>query len=94
MARPFSTIEASRIIEEHNTVLHKLENAEKSEERYRKAIDKASEDLVAKEVLTVLRDVPIEEINRDKRGFRIKALKEHGYNTIADIAPAVRARRL
>ena len=34
------------------------------------------------------KDIPIEEINRDKRGFRIKALRDYGYNSIADISTA------
>ena len=34
----------------------------------------------------VLKTIPIEEINRDKRGVRIKSLRENRYNIIADIA--------
>lgn len=33
-----------------------------------------------------LRDIPIDEINREKKGFRIKALRDNDYQTIADIA--------
>ena len=35
-----------------------------------------------------MRNIPIDEINREKKGFRIKALRDNGYQTIADIAPA------
>ena len=48
----------------------------------------ASDALVAQEVLKVLADIPIEEINRDKRGIRVKALRDYGYRTIADISTA------
>lgn len=41
---------------------------------------------MAQEVLKVLDDIPIEEINRDKRGFRVKALRDYGYRSIADIS--------
>ena len=51
-------------------------------------VQKTSDALVAKEVLRILKEVSIDELNRDKRGIRIKALREHGYHTIADIAPA------
>lgn len=88
MARPFNATEAKKIIERHNKIIEKLNCAEASVEKYRERVKEASEALVTQEVLGVLRDIPIEEINRDKCGFRVKALREHGYRTIADIAPA------
>lgn len=88
MARPFSTTDAKRIVDEHRRLTEKLNAASASVDKYREEIKKASDALVTQEVLKVLRDIPIEEINRDKRGFRVKALREHGYRTIADIAPA------
>ena len=33
----------------------------------------------------LLRDIPIDEINRAKKGIRVKALKDAGYATVADI---------
>lgn len=44
--------------------------------------------LVAQEVLKVLSTIPIEEINRVKRGIRVKAIRDYGYRTIADISTA------
>lgn len=44
--------------------------------------------MVTSETLSLLRNIPIDEINREKKGFRIKALRDNGYQTIADIAPA------
>ena len=88
MARPFSTLEAKRIIAEHRELLETLSSAELSIEKYRDEVKKASDALVAQEVLKILRDIPVEEINRDKHGFRIKALRDHGYLTIADVATA------
>ncbi len=88
MARPFSSTDAKRVIKLHQNIIQKLNDAVSSEEKYRTKIKEASDALVAQEVLKVLADIPIEEINRDKRGFRIKALRDHGYRTIADIASA------
>ncbi len=88
MARSFSPADAKRVLERHQSIFEKLNGAEAYVEKYRENVKKASEALVMQEVLKVLRDIPIEEINRDKRGFRVKALREHGYRTIADIAPA------
>lgn len=88
MARPFSSTDAKRLIDKHNRIKSQLSAAVSSAEQFRSEIQKASEALVAQEVLSVLKDIPIEEINRDKKGFRIKALRDYGYNSIADISAA------
>lgn len=88
MARPFSTTDAKRLINEHRITLEKLNSAQTTVEKNKESVKKASEELVTQEVLKILREIPVEEINRDKRGFRVKALRDHGYNTIADIATA------
>ena len=73
MARPFNTTDAKRIIERHQNIIEKMNSAVSSVERYRAKAKEASDALVAQEVLRVLADIPIEEINRDKRGIRVKA---------------------
>lgn len=88
MARPIDKTEAKRLIEKHRSLMEQLAAAEASLDTLRDDVQKSSDALVAKEVLRILKDIPIDEINRDKRGIRIKALREHGYHTIADIAPA------
>ena len=88
MARLFSATDAKRIIERHQNIIEKLNNSVSSVEKYRTKAKEASDALVAQEVLKVLADIPIEEINRDKRGIRVKALKDYGYRTIADISTA------
>ena len=86
MARPFSSTDAKRLLEWHHKTIEKLSRTESSTEKYREKVKEASDALVAQEVLKVLQDIPIEEINRDKQGFRVKALREYGYRTVADIA--------
>ncbi|WP_034785182.1 DEAD/DEAH box helicase [Eubacterium xylanophilum] len=88
MAKPFDTVAAKRIIKEHRTTIEKLNNIQADVLVSKEAIKTASEELVAQEVIKILREIPIEEINRDKRGFRVKALRDHGYETIADVATA------
>lgn len=88
MARPFSSKDVKRLIDEHRGLKTKLSEAEAYADHCRSRISKASDDLVAREVLNVLKDIPIEEINRDKRGFHIKALRDYGYKTISDISTA------
>ena len=88
MARPFTSTDAKRLIDEHKDYLARLRAGEAASERYRDEIVKAANALAAQEVLKILREVPVEEINRDKRGFRVKALRDHGFSTIADLAGA------
>lgn len=88
MARPFTSRDAKRLIDEHRELKTRLSKAEAYSDHCKASISKASEALVAQEVLNVLKGIPIEEINRDRRGFRIKALRDYGYNSIADISTA------
>lgn len=88
MARPFSSSDARRLVQRHQNIIEKLHNAESSVEKQRARVKEAADAYVAHEVLDVLKDIPIDEINRDKRGFRIKSLKDYGFQTIADIASA------
>ncbi len=88
MARPFSSKDAKRIIEDHQRLLSSLTDVASSSELLKQEVQKGAEALLTQEVLKVLKDIPIEEINREKKGIRVKALRDHGYNTIADIASA------
>ena len=67
MARPFSSIDAKRVIEWHQNIIEKLNGAVSCEEKYRKKVKHSSDTLVAPKVLKVLADIPIEEVNRDKK---------------------------
>lgn len=86
MARPFSGAEVKRIINEHQDIIDSIDSVIESTAKYRTDIQKASDLLVTKEVMKILRDIPVDEINREKQGFRVKALKANGYHTIADLA--------
>lgn len=88
MARPFTSTDAKRLTEEHKNYLARLRTGETAPEQYRAEIVQAANALAAQEVVKILREIPVEEINRDKRGFRVKALREHGFSTIADLSAA------
>lgn len=88
MARPFSATDAKRVIQRHQNIIKQLNIAVSFADKYRDQVKEASDVLVAQEVLKVLEDIPIEEINRDKRGIRVKALRDYGYRSIADISSA------
>lgn len=88
MARPFSSDEAKRLLQIHHDTLKMLREGEASENEYREKVKAAADAIVAQGVLNVLREAPVEELGRSKRGLRVKALREHGYNTVADVAAA------
>lgn len=85
MARTFSSIEARRLINEHKELLSELFSASDNLDFYKKQITEAANKLIADEVLKVLRDIPVDELSREKSGIRIKALMDANFNTIADL---------
>lgn len=54
------------------------------------SIRKSAESMAAQVAMQILRGIPVEELNRNGGGFRIKALKDAGYTTMADIYAASR----
>lgn len=86
--RPFDSADAKRIMEQHRKLLTEMSSAEEYCVGLRTAITEASDALLTQEALQILKDVPVEELNRDKRGFRIKALRENGYRSVADVMEA------
>ncbi len=86
--RPFDSADAKRIIEQYRKLLTEMSLAEEYCAGLRAAITEASDALLKQEALQILKEVPVEELNRDKRGFRIKALRENGYRSVADIMEA------
>lgn len=88
MAKSIDSRDAKYVIDQHRALLTELKATTMSAVSLRDEISKASDKMVAQEVLQLLKDIPIEEINRDKRGIRVKALREHGFRTISDISTA------
>ncbi len=86
MARSFEFKEARRLIQNHREVMSYLEQLWNLASQYRNDISAAVQYTIDTEVMQLLKAVPIEEINRDKLGIKIKTLREHGYQTVADIA--------
>ena len=86
MARPFSSADAKYVINAHNEINATLSSAVQAADSYKEEVVKAIDDFIEEKVVAMLQEVPIDELNREKNGIRIKALKDKGYNTIGDIA--------
>ncbi len=88
MAKSFSTKDAKSILKAHNDITEKLKKADTVVRQYRQRVKDASDTLVKKEADNMLNSIPVEEINREKNGIRVKLLRDKGYNTIADLNKA------
>ena len=78
--------EAKNLIKQHKEWLKSLKMLESNLPMLRDEITRFSNELLMQEVLQLLAKIPIEEVNRDKLGIRVKLLRDHGFNTIADIS--------
>lgn len=86
MAKSIDRVDAKRLIASHRSLLEELVAANNDYQALKDEVKRASDTLVTQEVLKILKGIPVDEINREKKGFRVKALREHGYQTIADLA--------
>lgn len=77
--------EIKQLCEKHQALLSQMDAAGNDIDKIRGQIKTAADHLVASEVLKLLKGIPIEELGREKTGVRFKALRDYGYNTIADV---------
>lgn len=88
MARLFSSKDAKRIIEKHYSMISRLTSASNLDGKYKENIKNASDKLAVQEVMAVLRGIPVEELNREKKGIKTKILRENRYCNMADLHTA------
>lgn len=74
--------------EEYSEIAKQCENLNKKIDNRKREIKKAVDRMIAAELLKTLRGIPVDELNREGNGFRIKALADHGYTTMADVFSA------
>lgn len=88
MVKSIDKAEAKRVIQLHRSILTELLATERLHSVQKEEIANAAEAFVAQEVMRLLKDISIEELNRERRGIRVKLLRDHGYSSIADISSA------
>ena len=86
------TPEITRLMQEHERLELPFRNAEAALEQSKQAVITAAKKLAAGELLKVLRGVPVEEANREGSGIRVKALRDSGIATMADVYSATPAQ--
>lgn len=56
-----------------------------ADKRYMDMVSDISGRYITTEVLKELRNISVEELNRDKLGIRVKSLRQNGFSTYEDI---------
>lgn len=88
MASNFSVGDAKRLLRIHNDISDKSRQLDSSAQRICAEIRAAADGIADDSSLGILRTIPVEELNRDKKGIRVKALRDAGLNTVGDIMSA------
>ena len=76
------------LLAEYQLLFNKIVKINNSDAEDKASIKKSVEYLVGTELLAVLRGIPIEEVNREKKGIRVKPLREAGYSNMAEVFSA------
>ena len=66
----------------------KVVNCQTVTDKEKNQIKDAAEKMTAYNALQILSGVPVDEVNREKGGFRVKTLRDAGFTTMADIHSA------
>lgn len=69
-------------------ILNTAERGSEEKDKLEGQIINLATQVAKEQALGRLNDIPIEELNREKRGFRIKTLRDAGYHSIGDIVVA------
>lgn len=85
MAKEFTSKEAKLLTNKHHILLTQLNRASSLDTILEDNLKKAADSFVVNEVIKVLRKIPVDELSRDKKGIRIKALIENNLTNMADL---------
>lgn len=80
--------ELSDIISKYSACVDNLNDIENRCAERKQAIEEAISQYLAQEALSILDDVPVDELSKARPGLRIKTLHDHGYHTLSDIYAA------
>lgn len=72
-------------LERLSTLEQKVSKCKNASDKEESLIKSSAEKMLAFNALQILRNVPVDEVNREKSGFRVKALYDAGITTMADI---------
>jgi hypothetical protein len=85
MKRTFSCDDVKKISLRHQEIKSILSEIGQIDKKYRKNVEKAADEYINSEIIRVLKDIPVDELNKDKLGIRVKALRDEGILTYGEI---------
>ena len=88
MQRNFLPQDVKRILSDYHYMLDTISSVPQRMEGVRDDIARSARQMVNEEVIEILKGIDVDELNRDKKGIRIKALRDHGFTNIAQLAGA------
>lgn len=77
-----------KLVDNFEGIASKLEKETSKTNDIKDKIKTAAERMTMATVLDILKTIPVDEVNRNKKGVRVKALRDAGYATIADVYAA------
>lgn len=76
MKRPFSFLDSGYLLHRFEEWQEETNRIVSRSDYLQQAIREAAEHCIAAEMMAVLRDIPVEEVNRDRHGIRVKVLRQ------------------
>lgn len=92
MAKNFSASDARTLSQYHERTLESLLAVEQGCTRFAQGIGKAADNMAVAATIETMKTIPVEELNRSHKGFRIKTLRDGGFETVYDVFHASQAR--
>ena len=88
MARSYSSKEVKALQRKYKELYAKFSQLDNLKERSRSQIQAAASKIAANSSADILRDIPVDELSRHKKGLRVKLLHDAGIHTVADVIKA------
>ena len=88
MARNFSSGDAKQLTRRYQDLSSQMARVDTLAQRQTAAIQAAAAAMTGESSKELLQTVPVDELNRDKKGIRVKMLHDAGLHTIADVLNA------
>ncbi|MBQ6336086.1 MAG: RNA helicase [Ruminococcus sp.] len=85
MARKYSSSEVKNLLRTQQNLYAKLNKLETRANRIRSEILSAANNMAGDSAGELMKDIPVDELNREKKGIRVKLLHDAGIHTIGDL---------
>ena len=85
MKRTFLFDDVKKISLRHQEIKSIISEIGQIDKKYRKNVEKAADEYINSEIIRLLKDIPVDELNKDKLGIRVKALRDEGIVNYGEI---------